>query len=50
LFSLITVTKQLSLILKVHGCTVPTPKEPIAPETKIGVKYATDRVGASLKQ
>lgn len=34
------------------GCTVPTtPKEPIAPGTKgiIGVKYATDRVGAFTK-
>jgi len=35
------------------GCTVPTsPKEPIAPGAKgvIGVKYATDRVGAFTKQ
>ncbi len=35
------------------GCTVPTyPKEPIAPGAKavIGVKYATDRVGAFSKQ
>jgi hypothetical protein len=34
------------------GCTVPTsPKEPIAPGAKgiIGVKYATDRVGAFTK-
>lgn len=34
------------------GCTVPTtPKEPIAPgaKGKIGVKYATDRVGAFTK-
>lgn len=34
------------------GCTVPTyPKEPIAPGAKavIGVKYATDRVGAFQK-
>ena len=34
------------------GCTVPTyPKEPIAPGAKavIGVKYATDRVGAFNK-
>ncbi len=34
------------------GCTVPTtPKEPIAPGQKgiIGVKYATDRVGAFTK-
>ncbi|MCC9073045.1 DUF1573 domain-containing protein [Flavobacterium sp. F-65] len=34
------------------GCTVPTsPKEPIAPGGKgvIGVKYATDRVGAFTK-
>lgn len=34
------------------GCTVPTwPKEPIAPGAKgvIGVKYATDRVGAFSK-
>jgi hypothetical protein len=34
------------------GCTVPTyPKEPIAPGDKavIGVKYATDRVGAFTK-
>ena len=34
------------------GCTVPTsPKDPIAPGTKgkIGVKYATDRVGAFTK-
>ncbi|MFB9078823.1 DUF1573 domain-containing protein [Flavobacterium procerum] len=34
------------------GCTVPTsPKEPIAPGSKgvIGVKYATDRVGAFTK-
>ena len=34
------------------GCTVPTfPKEPILPGTKgvIGVKYATDRVGAFTK-
>jgi hypothetical protein len=34
------------------GCTVPTtPKEPIAPGAKgvIGVKYATDRIGAFTK-
>lgn len=34
------------------GCTVPTtPKEPIAPgaKGKIGVRYATDRVGAFTK-
>jgi hypothetical protein len=34
------------------GCTVPTsPKQPIAPGAKgvIGVKYATDRVGAFTK-
>jgi Protein of unknown function (DUF1573) len=34
------------------GCTVPsTPKDPIAPgaKGKIGVKYATDRVGAFTK-
>ncbi|CAM3959485.1 hypothetical protein B0A58_08870 [Flavobacterium branchiophilum NBRC 15030 = ATCC 35035] len=34
------------------GCTVPTsPKEPVAPGAKgvIGVKYATDRVGAFTK-
>jgi hypothetical protein len=34
------------------GCTVPSfPKEPIAPGAKavIGVKYATDRVGAFTK-
>lgn len=34
------------------GCTVPTtPKEPIAPGARgvIGVKYATDRVGAFTK-
>ena len=34
------------------GCTVPTyPKEPIAPGAKavIGVKYATDRIGAFQK-
>lgn len=34
------------------GCTVPTtPKEPIAPGAKgeIGVRYATDRVGAFTK-
>ena len=34
------------------GCTVPTsPKEPIAPGSKgiIGVKYATDRIGAFTK-
>jgi hypothetical protein len=34
------------------GCTVPTsPKEPVAPGAKgiIGVKYATDRIGAFTK-
>ena len=35
------------------GCTVPTwPREPIMPgeTSKIGVKYATNRVGKLLKQ
>jgi hypothetical protein len=33
------------------GCTVPTsPKELLRGKSIIGVKYATDRVGRSLKQ